>query len=256
MAGYFDDMTPAQRTRIMQVAAALHSAGIKNKFLAAAILAVVSKESNFMPVAEGSYANTSAERIRTVFPSYFGSSSDAEINRIKADPVAFFNRVYGGKYGNSATEGFKYRGRGLNQLTFKGNYKHFGKLTGLDLVGNPDLLLQMGPAAKVCAAYFIDNLKKAPATYKAKYHFTDLNDFRTLKDACMAAYHANAGWGKSSAQIIADATGGLGKTLSRAPGFLKMLEGGKATSSSSGGRNGLAIAAGVLLLGIVITRIV
>jgi putative chitinase len=59
------------------------------------------------------------------------------------------NIVYGGRYGNSAPgDGWKYRGRGLKQVTFKSNYDACGKALSLDLVNDPDLLLQDQNAAR------------------------------------------------------------------------------------------------------------
>lgn len=71
------------------------------------------------------------------------------------------NRAYFRKYdigrlaralGNTPQEdgdGFKYRGRGLVQLTGYANYKNAGRELNLDLVGNPDLALRPDVAARI-----------------------------------------------------------------------------------------------------------
>jgi len=56
--------------------------------------------------------------------------------------------------GNAKDEGFKYRGRGMIQLTGKDNYARIGKKIGVDLVKNPDLANRPDVAAKVAASYF------------------------------------------------------------------------------------------------------
>jgi putative chitinase len=54
-------------------------------------------------------------------------------------------------------EGWKYRGRGLKQLTGKDNYTRCGNALKLDLVNDPDLLLQPGPAARSAAWFWGTN---------------------------------------------------------------------------------------------------
>ncbi len=59
------------------------------------------------------------------------------------------NIVYGRRYGNDLPgDGWKFRGRGLKQVTFHDNYLACGKALGLDLVDDPDLLLVDENAAR------------------------------------------------------------------------------------------------------------
>jgi putative chitinase len=79
---------------------------------------------------------------------------------IERKPEAIANAVYGGRMGNGpieSGEGWRYRGRGLKQLTGKDNYTRCGRALQIDLVGNPDLLLQPGPAARSAAWFWQTN---------------------------------------------------------------------------------------------------
>jgi putative chitinase len=53
-----------------------------------------------------------------------------------------------------AGDGFKYRGRGIFQLTGRANYKKYGDLLLLDLIGNPDLAADPEIALRVACEYW------------------------------------------------------------------------------------------------------
>ena len=75
----------------------------------------------------------------------------AVANAIAGKPELIANMVYSSRMGNGPAEsgdGWKYRGRGLKQLTGKDNYARCGQALGVDLVVNPDLLLQPLYAAR------------------------------------------------------------------------------------------------------------
>jgi putative chitinase len=75
-------------------------------------------------------------------------------------PEAIANVVYSGRMGNGpieSGEGWKYRGRGLKQLTGKDNHRACSKGLGVDLVENPDLLLEPTYAARSAAWFWATN---------------------------------------------------------------------------------------------------
>ena len=200
----------------------LQAAGITNKYSVAAILAIIDKESGFKPQTEISYANTSNAKIKSIFEDRTKNLTDAVLNDLKKDPIKFFNFVYGGKYGNSSTEGYLYRGRGFNQLTYKGNYKVYSEVLKLNLVDNPDLVNDPKIAAKVVAAYFIRNFKKNATIVKNRYGAKNINDFTDANTAVNAFYNANAGFGKDTSKAI---TKGKTKALKKVSSFLTAEKG-------------------------------
>lgn len=92
--------------------------------------------------------NYSAKALMATWPSRFPNEEIA--NEYARNPEKIANKVYGGRMGNdveSSGEGWKYRGRGIKQLTGKENYERCGAGLGIDLVENPDLLLDPRYAA-------------------------------------------------------------------------------------------------------------
>ena len=86
--------------------------------------------------------NYSTDRLLTVFPKYFKSRADAE--KVARNPRAIANIVYANRMGNgdvNSGDGYKYRGRGIIQLTGKTNYTKFTSYIGEpDKLTNPDEL--------------------------------------------------------------------------------------------------------------------
>lgn len=157
----------------------MNSKGITNPYAQIGILCVIGKESGFEPQNEIGYGGTDNSRIREKFGNRV-PSDDKELDELKSDDEKFFNRVYGGMFGNSKTEGYKYRGRGFNQLTFKGNYEYYGNCIGRDLVSDPEVVNQPQIAAEVAVAFFTkcksaDQLPDFTNEDDAINYFVDLN---------------------------------------------------------------------------------
>lgn len=96
-------------------------------------------------------------RAREVFGSRVAGLSDADLR----NPQVLFNTVYGGRLGNNQEgDGYRYRGRGLIQLTGRSNYERYAELTGHDIVSDPDLMIRDPQvAADVAAAYLADRTR-------------------------------------------------------------------------------------------------
>jgi putative chitinase len=90
--------------------------------------------------------NYSAEGLMKTWPSRFPTLEIA--NQYARQPAKIAGKVYNGRLGNtSEEEAAKYLGRGLIQLTGKDNYERCGSSLGVDLVSNPDWLLDPKYAA-------------------------------------------------------------------------------------------------------------
>jgi putative chitinase len=189
--------------------AAFSKFAISNAFIQTAILSSIHSESTFVPKSEKGYGNTPNDRIRQIFTKRVEGYTDAQLTALKKDDVKFFDAVYGyltsvGKSnGNTAPgDGYKYRGRGLNQITFKNNYKFYGDKIGVDLVNNPDRLNELPIAAAAAAAFFANGFATAikNGLMKSRYGVTNVNDVKDRDTAVQIVLQTNAGWGNNIQQ--------------------------------------------------------
>ena len=109
----------------------------------AMFLAQADHESGLKPVSEGFYYKT-IESLRKTFYTPFKGKTDAFVAQYVKNPEKCANYVYANRMGNgneASGDGWRYRGRGIFQVTGKSNYTLLSKATGVDYVSNPDLLL-------------------------------------------------------------------------------------------------------------------
>jgi putative chitinase len=101
--------------------------------------------------------NYSAERLMAVWPTRFPTLESAKPYARNGAVLA--NKVYGGRMGNvEPGDGFKFRGRGLLQVTGRDNYRAVGKILGIDLEKSPDLLSQPEMALRASIAWWEGNI--------------------------------------------------------------------------------------------------
>ena len=212
-----------QKNNINSLINQMKDAGIINPFAQAAVLSVVSKECGFIPQTEN--LNYSPERMRVVWPS----TSVADSKKYGNNPEAFGDWKYGNKYGNGPKDGYKYRGRGFNQITFKSAYEKYGTAIGVNLVADPNKLNDPKYAGLAAIAYFKIGLKSLSDAKSAYYNNPSktFNTFKSLEDAVGAIYHTNAGVGKSISKVLADTTGGRQKAFAVSGYMLEIVKAGK-----------------------------
>ena len=133
-------------------------AGIDTPLRICHFLAQMSHESAGFTILQENL-NYSAQGLLKIFPRYFKDGLEVKYAR---KPEMIANRVYGNRMGNGAEdtgEGFKYRGRGIIQLTGKDNYRVYSQSIFGDnrLLENPDLASDISVAAKIACAFWVRN---------------------------------------------------------------------------------------------------
>lgn len=125
--------------------------------------------------------NYGAKGLMTIFKKYYTTETLAKVHERKPELIA--NRVYGGRMGNgveSSGDGWKFRGRGLVQLTGRSNYTQCSRdLFGDDcLVDDPDLVTQ--PEYAILSACWF-------------WHKNKLNDICDRGDVVLLSRRINGG---------------------------------------------------------------
>jgi putative chitinase len=135
----------------------------------AAFIGQCAHESNNFKTLEENL-NYRPEILMKVWPSRFPDLPTAI--KYAHQPQLLANKVYAGRLGNTQeNDGWKYHGRGLIQLTGKENYANCGPGIGVDLLSDPDLLIDSKYAA-LSAGWFWNK--------KGLNALADANDYETM----------------------------------------------------------------------------
>jgi putative chitinase len=127
-----------------------HSSGITTPNRIAMFIGQVAEESGDFRLMSEDFWYSTAERIREVWPTHFANQEDAA--PFVGRPRALANRVYANRMGNGDEEsgdGWRFRGRGLIQITGRAMYAAFAKVE--PRASDPDWLTTApGAAASAC----------------------------------------------------------------------------------------------------------
>src|SRR5690554_270738 len=155
----------------LECTSALSLCSIDTELRAAHFFAQVRQEvgANFR-LEEDLYYHPNA--LKQIFRYYRNNPNEADLHGYdkskgkKADEKAISNRVYANRIGNggiASGDGWRYRGRGVIQLTGRSNYLQaqtiHNKLwsTPVDFVSNPDLLLHPKYAVRASLAFWVEH---------------------------------------------------------------------------------------------------
>ena len=159
------------------VRAACKEFGIDTELRIAAFLSQCAHETGGFKVLQENL-NYSSDGMAAIWPSRFAvlgaDGKPVKVNgknqpnkfalALHRKPEAIANVAYANRMGNGPVEsgdGWKHRGMGLKQLTGKDNHRRCGQALGIDLVANPELLLQPDTAAR-SAGWFWSTNKLSP----------------------------------------------------------------------------------------------
>jgi putative chitinase len=149
--------------------------GITSALRTAHSMAQFDAECGLKPKRESLYFKT-IEGLRNTFHTPFKGKSDVFVSHYLKDSVKCANYVYANRGGNgdeASGDGFKYRGGGFPQTTFKNGYQRLKDVTGIDFVANPDFILTEENSLLAGLIYWKDNnLNK----------YADLDDLDAVSD--------------------------------------------------------------------------
>ena len=118
--------------------------------------------------------NYSAQRLPVVWPSRFMPKGPLDPAAYAHNPEKLANEVYGGRMGNSAPgDGFRYRGRGLLQLTGKDSYAEATRILrqtnakAPDFTADPDAVITAAWCLEVAASEWFSKGCNEPADHDA-----------------------------------------------------------------------------------------
>jgi putative chitinase len=144
--------------------------GVDDLKVVAAILGQVLVESNSFQNLTENLNYTTVGRLCAVYPRSFPSPASAQ--PFLRNPQGVANRVMAGRFGNgneSSGDGWRFRGRGPIQLTWRANYKESGAQLRLPLEAQPESVLEPKIGALVSVNYLLHrNVTKLAQLNKLK----------------------------------------------------------------------------------------
>lgn len=143
--------------------ATMNKYGINTSLRQAHFLAQVGHESGgFSRIQEN--LNYSVSALLMLFARRIGSEDAKRLGRQAGEKVVpklrqeqIANIIYANRNGNggvSSGDGYRYRGRGLIQITGRANYAALVNQLGIDIVSDPDALTSYGLAAESAGAWW------------------------------------------------------------------------------------------------------
>ena len=142
-----------------RIAASMNTFGITTALRQAHFLAQIGHESaGFTKVEEG--LNYSENALTALFGKRMTATQAKAYGRNAEHPAnqkMIANIIYANRNGNgdvASGDGYRYRGRGLIQITGKANYAALSGQLSADIVAHPDLLTEYMQAAMSAAAWW------------------------------------------------------------------------------------------------------
>lgn len=117
--------------------------GLNTVLRIAHFLAQIGHESGFILQREGLYYTT-IEGLRKTFKSPFLGKTDEFVSQYLRNPEKCANYVYANRMGNgneASGDGWRFRGGGLLQNTGRKMFQWLTNRTGIDFIGQPNLIL-------------------------------------------------------------------------------------------------------------------
>ena len=191
VAKFARNALPQYRDAFLQGNEMLTRYGInQNPLRLSHFLGQIGNECGRLTIIEENMTYRSAQRLRAVWPSRFPTLASAEpfVN----NPQKLAEKVYGGRFDNHPGDGWRYRGRGLVQITGRSSYRDMGKQLRIDLENQPDLATDPKHALAIaCETWaskaldgerdmnrLADANKLEAMTYRINGGFTNIDDRR------------------------------------------------------------------------------
>lgn len=154
--------------------------GVNTKLRWQHFLAQIALESNELQSTVENL-NYSSDRLLAVFPRYFNAITAARYAR---QPQKIGNKIYADRMGNGSEQsgdGYKFRGRGLIQLTGKSLYQKYSEYCKVDLLQQPSLLEKPFGATRSAFWYF--------CKYADLLSYADRDDIMTITKKINGGYN-------------------------------------------------------------------